>query len=698
MWSKILDRISFWALFSTIVLLPIFFLPGTSIPIETSKGLLLVFGLAITILAWFGARFSDGKIFIPMSTVLISGFLMVLSVLLSTLFSNSFNVSFFGTLFEISTLAFVLVAFLMMFFSSLIFNDTNKVRLLIKGLLLSFSILLFFQILRISMPNTLSLGIFQSKAENIFGSWNALGILASLLVVMSLFLIEFLKFKKFKNIILTIVFICSLLFLIIVNYPLVWLLLGIFSLFIFIYKIAFLSKTNEQGEKRVDFPAFSFGVVMISLLFFMSGQFIGGYVPSSLGINNTELSPSASATLNIAKSSLAHDPVFGVGPNKFSQLWSLYKIEGINTSIAWNSSFNFGFGLLPTLMLTTGILGILLWILFLSVIHTFSYKVLFSKRNIENGHIEKIVFVLLALFLFTASFLYPVGMVLFVLSFIFIGVALGLAHKKENMVLIHVFAHPKKSFFIIFSLVLAMLITAGATFKYIEKFASAYYFTRALNATEVEQVESNLNKAISLYQNDLYFRTYAQVYLSKLNIIFNKATDNNPLAVDDRNNIQKYFTQALSGANLAVSYDNKNFSNYMALAAVYETVVPFKVEGAYQNAIDAYGKALALNPLNPQIKYFMARVSFSDNKLEEAKSYALESYALKNNYVDVLILLSQIARTEGNKTEALDYARKASAILPDNQELSTYVTSLSNVPAPVPVVEDTKDSTETKKQ
>ena len=47
MLSNISDRISFWSLFAVIVLLPVFFLPFTQIPMETSKGLLLVIGLVI---------------------------------------------------------------------------------------------------------------------------------------------------------------------------------------------------------------------------------------------------------------------------------------------------------------------------------------------------------------------------------------------------------------------------------------------------------------------------------------------------------------------------------------------------------------------------------------------------------------------------------------------------------------------------
>ena len=59
MWSNTLDKISFWSLLATLVLLPVFFLPFTQIPIEIEKGLLIVVGLAITVISYLIARVSD---------------------------------------------------------------------------------------------------------------------------------------------------------------------------------------------------------------------------------------------------------------------------------------------------------------------------------------------------------------------------------------------------------------------------------------------------------------------------------------------------------------------------------------------------------------------------------------------------------------------------------------------------------------
>jgi len=129
MWSNILDRISFWSLFCVIVLLPVFFLPFSRITAETSKGVLLVVGLAISIIFWAMARFSDGKVVIPKSLTLLAGLGVVVVVLLSAIFSQAPQMSFFGTMFDIGTFWFLLAGFLLMFFSAIVVGNDPYVEL-----------------------------------------------------------------------------------------------------------------------------------------------------------------------------------------------------------------------------------------------------------------------------------------------------------------------------------------------------------------------------------------------------------------------------------------------------------------------------------------------------------------------------------------------------------------------------------------
>ena len=675
MWSNILDRISFVSLFLVVVLLPIFFLPFTKIPVETSKGLLLVVGLAISVIFYAVARFSDGKVSLPRSAILLSGLAVILVILLSAFFSSASQVSFFGTIFDLGTFWFMFAAFLLMVIASMMIKDNKNAQMLLFGTILSVVVVMVFQVFRFFMPEFLSFGVLGGSSGNLIGSLNSLGLLAGFSCLASLFVIEFFSVTKRAKYVFGLLILISLLLIASVNYMLVWKLLGLFALVIFVYKISFLSQAKQEGQEHTtaQFPAFSFAIVLISLLFFMSGQFIGGFLPTRLSITNTEVSPSFSSTMLITKDALKKDPLLGIGPNRFAELWAMYKPVSINSSIFWDVSFNSGSGIIPTFGATTGYLGILSWLVFFVMFVLTGVKSLFAKAR-HRMHREMTAYFVLALYLFIASFLYSTGPVIFLLAFAFTGVFVGLLSNRENGELTGMFLNDhRKSFFFVLFLVLVMVLAAGIAFKYIERLASVSYYNSAVQADSIETAESSINKALSLHSNDLYMRTYSQVYLIKLNSLLSKETE---LTEQEKADLQTSFDQALNGALSATVYNTKNYLNYQNLGNVYSTAGAIGVRDAYSKAAEAYQMASTLNPFNPGIELAVARAYFADGKTKDAKELADKALSLKGDYIDALVMLSQIAKREGNNSSALSYAEQALSISPTNQDLIDYVNSL----------------------
>ena len=675
MLSNILDRISFWSLFVVIVLLPIFFLPFTQIPIETSKGLLFVMGLAISIIFWIAARFSDGKINLPKSWLLLSAFGVLLVFLISALFSSALQVSLFGIMLDVGTFYFMLGAFLLMLLSSIVLKDIKNAKTVFWGIIISSAVLFLFQSLRLFMPDLLSLGILGGKTDNILGSWNALGLFTGFSTIMSLFIVEFFSVPKGIKWLLGVLIAFSVVLSAVVNFPLIWEILGIFALIIFIYKISFsFGRKQEEGSEKKHFPAFSFAVVMVSLLFFMSGQFIGELLPNSLNLSNIEIRPSFGATMSITGKALMKDPILGVGPNKFGEVWAMHKPQVINATQFWDTSFNSGSGLLPTFASTTGSLGILAWLTFFILFIMIGAKSLFASIK-NNMNWEVVVFFVASLYLFVSSFFYSTGEVMFLLAFAFTGIFIGLssAGRSNGEISMSFLDDPRKSFFSIFFLVILMIISAAVGFKYVERLASVTYFGKTLSASTIPMAEDSITKAISLHQNDLYLRTYTQVYLTKINSIVTKGS---ALSETDKADLQTSFDQAVNGAQLAVAYNSENYLNYNSLGAVYNTVGLLGVKGTYDKAIEAYKTASTLNPLNPGIKLATARVYFADGKIKEAKDFVKEALSLKPDYIEALITISQIEKSDGNNTVAISYAETALSLAPDSQDLIQYVNSL----------------------
>ncbi len=701
--TNIFDRISFVSLFLVIVLLPVFFLPFTNIPIETSKGLLLVVGLTVSVICWGLARFFDGKITLPRSATLLAGGGVVLAFLLSASFMKDSEVAFFGTMFDVGTFWFIFAAFLLMFMSSIILRDPKKAKIVLFGSILSGAVLLVFQAVRLLLPDILSLGVLASKSDNLLGSWNALGIFAGFSALMSLLIVEFFPTTRVEKRLLQALAVLSMIVIAAVNFQFVWQLLGIFALIIFVYKISISLKeknTESASNTKDNFPVFSFVIIMVTLLFFMSARFIGGILPNYLEVPNIEVNPSFNATMGVTKSVLTEHPMFGMGPNKFGAAWAMYKPININNTINgneyWGTTFNSGSGLIPTFAATTGAVGILTLLTFFILLIVAGVKSIFS--SIKNGsNWETMAFFVLSLYLFVSCFFYSAGAVVFLLALAFAGIFIGLSsslHHKGEISFSYLNDH-RKSFFSILFIVIMLIAAAAVSFKYIERLVSVSYFSKAVTASDISLAESSISKALTFHQNDLYLRTYAQVYLVKLNSIV--AKDATTLSDEDKATLQSSLEQAVSGAQLAINYDPTNYLNHQALGSIYQRLASVGVKDVYSKSIESYAKASALNPKNPGIKLNMASVSMADKKVKEAKEYASAAVALKPDYIDAYIILSQIAKEEGDNAAALSYAQTALSISPTNKDLIKYADSFK-VSTPAPTSDSIKASTTTKKK
>ncbi len=684
MLSNILDRIAFWSLFLVVTLLPIFFIPFTKIPAEASKSLLVVAGLAISVIAWSAARFTDGKILIPKSKTLLGGGAITLATLLSAFFSDNRASSFFGTMFDVGSFWFIFVSFLIMLFLGFVVRTKEQAKVFLLGTIASLFVLLFFQTLRYLSPSFLSFGILSGKTANLFGSWSAFGYIAGLSVIIIVSLLESISVSKKLRIFLYTTLVLSLFTVIAVNSAAVWEMVGIFSLFIFIYKLASATRSDDGGR----FPVTAFTIVVISLLFFLSGRFIGGALPSAIGLSNIEISPSLSTTFSVGKSSLTQDPLFGVGPNRFGEIWALWKPQIINNTKFWDTAFSSGFGFLPTAAINTGLIGILSWLFFVGLVVFFGIKSLLENLQSKDNYLAVLYFIA-SLFMLVACFLYSFGItgVMFTFALIGLFIAATTAGKENGFYEFNFLNDPRKSFISILLLVAVMLGTAGVTFKFIERFASVPYFNKTLSATNAKSAESNITKAISLHQNDLYFRTLAQVELANLTILSQKQD----LTNEDKFELQSSFDKAVSAANSAISYDNKNYVNYQMLGVVYSTAARLGVEGAGDKAIESYISASKLNKLNPGLKLSVASEYSLAGNSAQARKYAEESLSLAPNYIDALVLISQIEKSAGNTTKAGEYAFRALSLDPSNKTLIDYAESFKYTPpAPAPEKSESK--------
>lgn len=676
--SNTFDRLSFLSFLLTVALVPIFFLPFSRIPIETSKSLLVVLGLAITAVFWAMARFFDGKLVLPKSYALFSALGLTVVALLSSLFSPAIKWSLFGTMLDTGSFFFIFACFLFLLLGALFFRDTVRGGILLWTLALSFTVVLGFQILRLMFPEILALGMASGKMANLIGSWNALAIFAGLAALLSLFSFEFLSLSQVKKWVFVALLALSLIFLIIIAFPLVWGLLAVFALVIFVVKVLFYVREKQTMANReaskVRFPLAPLIVIVLSIVFFMAGPGAQSYVPTKLGVLNSEVRPSTGSTAWVAKQTLKTSPLLGAGPNRFSEMWALHKPEKVNESQFWNINFDFGAGTIPTFVITFGGIGILFWLLFFGFFVWTGGKSVFASIKTGSNY-GPTAFFLASLYLMIASVLYPAGPVLLFLAFALAGVFIGL-HSKETgrEARVSFLENPKKSFVAIIFLVLFIISAVVLSFKFVERFAGVIYYTRALSAATVPEAEAAISKAVSLNTNDLFLRTQSQVYLARLNSEAEANPEPTPEKIIE---LQGVFNGAVNSAVAATVFNHTNYLNFQALGIVYETAGSLGVASSYEKALEAYRAAGNLSPTNPGIKLALARTYLVLKQPVEAKEYGRLAFTLKPNYVEALIFLSQLANAEGDIEAARSYAERALSFAPGNQEIINYINSLS---------------------
>ena len=491
-------------------------------------------------------------------------------------------------------------------------------------------------------------------------------------VLLSILTIELLKTNKKWKVIQYALLILGILFLIIANVSLVWLLVGIFSVIIFVYSISLQHSGAKiiQGEnEKKKFPFTSLIVIFICLMFLVGGNLVNGFVSKYISLNNQEVRPSIITTSQIAWKSIKHDPFFGTGPNTFVIDWSLWQPKDIAQTVFWNVDFTNGYSLLTTFAVTTGLLGLISFLLFLIIYVTRSIQSirLAFRDTLSNYFIMTTL--MISIYSWITIIFYNPNIIMLMLAFVSSGMLIGILVSKQAIPAkdFSFLSDPRNSFFSILILLVLMVSSISLTYIYIEKFASVVYFSNALkgnNTTEsLAKSENMLLRAISLNKNDVYYRSLSQVYLSRINLLINDTT----VSADTlKTDLQQLVNLAQQSASLAVSQNPKQYQNYMNLGNIYTALVPLSVANSYESAGAAYDKAITLAPNNPSILLAKASLEFTNKKNDEARKYIKQALDLKSDYIDAIFFLAQIETNEGNLPAAIKQAELAATLAPND--------------------------------
>lgn len=663
-----LEAYGILALIGLVFLLPLWFLPTSLFPVLFSKTLLA--GIAAFLLAgvFVLGRLKAGSVSLPRSGVLFAVILLPVSYLLSAYFSVSSAPSFLGHMIEIDTFFFVLLASLLLILTTLYVRTEQAVFNVAAALLGSFLFLSVYQLFHLLVsPSILSFGIFTNVSSTLLGSWVDLGALSGLVTLLILITLELLPVEKGTRTILYVALVIAAVFLVIVNPMAVWYILASSASLLAVYRLSQAPKGVAYHPRHIPFRLVA--TVIVSLFFILFGPAVNNRVNQVLGVSEIEARPSWQGTYVVAKGTITHEPWFGIGPNQFDRGWNLYRPQAVNVTPFWNIDFPMGIGVVPTAVVTVGVIGFLAWLCLLGSLLWEGYRAMREPRADVFSHYLTLLTLGATIYFVQLFVMHVPTPGLYLLGFIFFGLFVahlrnrGLIKEKEATFT----GNPVAGFGFI-SLFVALLIGAGAgTYFLVEKSAGIAFFSKAAaeyaDTQNLDRADAFLARANRVDESDLYYRSLSQLRLIRLSNLLNQSSVLPQETV--RAQFQTLLRDAIAYAQQAVAYDQYEYLNHVSLAQAYESVVPLKISNAYENALSTYLTAQSFAPMNPALHLAVGRLELLNSKPDLAGKYIDEAFALKPDYTEAAFLRSQVAVALGDVKAAISSAEKAVVLAPN---------------------------------
>jgi tetratricopeptide (TPR) repeat protein len=667
---------SFRVLIAAIFLVPLAFIPTNYVVLDLVKVCIIVLAAVIGIILEIRVSWKEKKVdFIPKAAAW-AAFAVVVSVVLSSLFAQPIAKSFFGQGFELDTTSFIIVLFVVLCLSyKIVLRRPERAMGIYATAIISFFILELFHVLRfIFGTGFISLGILPSLTSTVLGNWYALATYALLALIITIAALLFLPLSRGIRIGYWIAAIAAFVGAFFINDTRVWGTAALVFLGLALY--ATLSRPRPEGgatiawSRRIAWlPLFACAVCAV---FFWNGNAIAGPAIAKINAGYSEIRLPWQQTLDVGAGAVKDNPLFGAGPNRFTQAYIAHKPSGINATDAWGTEFTSGFGLIPTFFVTQGLLGIVAWIVFLVFLGIFGFKAL---RRVPANPRERFIAVSsyaasVFLWLTLIVSVQPIAIVLltFIMTGVFFGSAVSFGAVSGWTISFE--GSRVRVFPYVFLVVVILAVFWGVV--YAKNAIALSYFGAGIKALNVNgdpvAADADFSKALALDDSDTFWQARAEAGIATAQKLISSVSASSPASTTQAvaTEAAALINQSLGYAQRAVAYDPSNYYNYVSEARVSTLAASINMTGAYDSAVAAYTQAIKLDQQNPLLYLDLAQLQAQMNKLPDALQTLGQALQVKNNYLDAIYLLSQVEAAQGNLKDAITAAQVTLQINPQS--------------------------------
>ncbi|MFH1392583.1 MAG: tetratricopeptide repeat protein [bacterium] len=607
------------------MLMPLFFLPFNTDPINFPKSVLFIGLVLLALLFWLIKILKEKKIKIKRTILDYPIIALVVIYFCSALLSVDKYVSFSK---------FVVILFMGIFYF-LAVQIINKKRRIMLLCALVYSSLIAGMVLLIS---NLQFGILNFKL-NLLGTQSALVALLAILAVI--------VYKWRWLMILPITIILAILLLI--NFKIGWYVLGAGTLVYLVFGIA-NTKYKIQNTKYQIIPmiVLAISILMIVLNINIAKYFVGNGLKPFLTLP-AEVGLSKQLSWDIAfKNSTENikQGLLGSGPDTFWYAFSKYRPERFNQNALWQIRFQRANNFWLENLATIGWLGALAWLLI------FGLGIWKNPKYIAP--------------IFIVGIFTNFNVVLLFILFLFLGIVRnGLKPFPTTT-----WQLPGSSMGLGFVLILAGIIIFGVFIGRI--YAADYYF-----------MKNNISQSIKLNQyNPQYHLALSQTALAdlqgmrdkeKAEILLARAVNSSKKAID-MSPYNAAFYQVRAQIFTALQQKDWAIKSYEKAIELEPTnPVLYQELGKIKEDIGILEKAVALKSDLAVAQYELGRIYYNQSEINKAEACFIKAIAISPNYSNALYSLALVYQKQGKKEEALKLFEKVLELNPDNEEVKNKI-------------------------
>lgn len=644
-----LEKMAFYIVLVISFLLPVIFISPTVLPLDILKSSLFSIGTTIALFLIIVSGIRSNRFTFLKGKTTYAIFFLLLSFIASALsVANDAGLykTIIGSGIETTTVLFALISIAFIYVVTTVINSKEKFVTLLSTVVLGGIILSLFHLIRFVFgADSITFGgLFANQISNTVGQWNDLGVYFGFILLISYFAVEFMTLSKLVRTAVYVLGVISFVFLVIIGFSSVW------------YGIAFVTLISGLYlKKHSKISYLTIGLFVCAVVLSIYGQNIAGKLSTKFEVSQLDVRPSWELSLDMANSALQQSPIFGVGPNRYINVYLQNKPQSVNETVFWALDFTSGVSYVTSFVVTLGIIGLVAMLWLIIIVGFYVYK-LYKHSVTDNIQRFSIVSgVGLTVYSVIVGILYNPSLSIIVLGLT--SFSLFLVVLKEEGILEQKICEgnsARKSLIIkILAIIIGIVVLIGFIF-FVRRALAGFYFSRAVVAlntnNDIDTADKYVMKAVSMVDRELYHQGVAEISVLKINRLLSTIKDADQASIDT---LKSHLDTGIMYAQNAIKLDPLNYQNYITQARVYESVVPVRVTGAYENAMKSYASAASLNPLNPSIYLLAARLEVAMKKLPEAKQFIGKALEAKSNYSDAIFLLSQIQVSENSIKDAI---------------------------------------------